>query len=279
MSMTTQENTAERSLEPAARSVPLVAGDTPAMREWAEQLVARARAEGVELTGDDGLLTAMIRQVLQTGLEVELSDHLGYEPHDPAGRGSGNSRNGSYSKTVTTDIGEVDLRMPRDRNGSFDPQTVPKHQRRLDGLSGNVISLYAKGMTTGDIQAHLLEIYGTEISRETISKITDAILEDMAFWQRRPLDRMYPVLLIDAIVIKVRDSQVANRPVYVAIGVNMDGERDVLGLWLGPTGGEGAKQWMTMLTELRNRGVADALMCSDGLKGPPDAIRTPWPDA
>jgi putative transposase len=280
MSMTTQENTAEVSSVPAARSVPLVAGDTPAMREWAEQLVARARAEGVELTGDDGLLTAMIRQVLQTGLEVELADHLGYEPYDPAGRGSGNSRNGSSPKTVTTDVGEVALRVPRDRNGTFDPQTVPKHQRRLDGLSGNVISLYAKGMTTGDIQAHLLEIYGTEISRETISKITDQIVEDMASWQRRSLDRLYPVLLIDAIMIKVRDSQVANRPVYVVIGVNMDGERDVLGLWLGPSGGEGAKQWMTMLTELRNRGVADALIvCCDGLKGLPDAIRATWPDA
>jgi putative transposase len=270
----------EMSSVPAARSVPLVAGDTPAMREWAEQLVARARAEGVELTGDDGLLTAMIRQVLQTGLEVELSDHLGYEPHDPAGRGSGNSRNGTSRKTVTTDVGDVELAVPRDRNGTFDPRTVPKHQRRLDGLTGNVISLYAKGMTTGDIQAHLLEIYGTEISRETISKITDAIVEDMSLWQRRPLDRLYPVLLIDAIVIKVRDSQVANRPVYVAIGVNMDGERDVLGLWLGPTGGEGAKQWMTMLTELRNRGIADALIvCCDGLKGLPDAIRTTWPEA
>jgi putative transposase len=279
MSMTTNKNTAEMSLVPEARSVPFVAGDTPAMREWAEELVARARAEGVELTGDDGLLTAMIRQVLQTGLEVELTDHLGYEPHDPAGRGSGNSRNGSYSKTVTTDIGEVDLRMPRDRNGSFDPQTVPKHQRRLEGLAGSVISLYAKGMSMGDIQAHLLEIYGTEISRETISKITDRIVEEMLAWQHRPLDRIYPVLLIDALVIKVRDSQVANRPVYVAIGVNMDGERDVLGLWLGPTGGEGAKQWMSMLTELKNRGVADVLIaCCDGLKGLPDAIRTTWPD-
>src|SRR5205823_1776004 len=187
------------------------------------QLVARARAEGVELTGDDGLLTAMIRQVLQTGLEVELSDHLGYEPHDPAGRGSGNSRNGTSRKTVTTDVGDVELAVPRDRN---------------------------------------------------------AIVEDMALWQRRPLDRLYPVLLIDAIVIKVRDSQVANRPVYVVIGVNMDGERDVLGLWLGPTGGEGAKQWMTMLTELRNRGIADALIvCCDGLKGLPEAIRATWPDA
>jgi len=278
--MTTQSSFDEVSVVPVARSVPIVAGDAPAMREWAEELVARARAEGVELTGDEGLLTAMIRQVLQTGLEVVLTDHLGYEPHDPAGRGSGNSRNGTSRKTVTTDVGEVELAVPRDRNGTFEPQTVPKHQRRLDGLTGNVISLYAKGMTTGDIQAHLLEIYGTEISRETISKITDAIVEDMAAWQRRPLERLYPVLLIDAIVIKVRDSQVANRPVYVVIGVNMDGERDVLGLWLGPSGGEGAKQWMTMLTELRNRGVADALIvCCDGLKGLPDAIRATWPEA
>jgi transposase-like protein len=258
----------------------MVTGDDGAMREWAEELVARARAEGVELTGDDGLLTAMVRQVLQTGLEVEMSEHLGYERHDPAGRGTGNSRNGGYAKTVTTDVGDVELRMPRDRNGSFEPQTVPKHQRRLDGLSGNVISLYAKGMTTGDIQAHLLEIYGTEISRETISKITDQIVDDMTVWQTRPLDRMYPVLLIDAIVIKVRDAQVANRPVYVVVGVNLEGERDVLGLWLGPTGGEGAKQWMAMLTELRNRGIADALIvCCDGLKGLPDAIRATWPDA
>jgi len=278
--MVTRRASEEMSLVPAARSVPFVAGDTPAMREWAEQLVARARSEGVELTGDDGLLTAMVRQVLQTGLEVELTEHLGYEPHDPTGRGSGNSRNGTSRKTVITDVGDVELAVPRDRNGTFDPQTVPKHQRRLDGLTGNVISLYAKGMTTGDIQAHLLEIYGTEISRETISKITDTIVEDMLAWQHRPLDRLYPVLLIDAIVIKVRDSQVANRPVYVAIGVNLDGDRDVLGLWLGPSGGEGAKQWMTMLTELRNRGIADALIvCCDGLKGLPDAIRVTWPDA
>ncbi len=213
-------------------------------------------------------------------MEVELTEHLGYEPHDPAGRGSGNSRNGSSRKTVITDVGDVELAVPRDRLGTFDPQTVPKHQRRLDGLTGNVISLYAKGMTTGDIQAHLLEIYGTEISRETISKITDAIVEDMLAWQHRPLDRLYPVLLIDAIVIKVRDSQVANRPVYIAIGVNLDGDRDVLGLWLGPSGGEGAKQWMTMLTELKNRGIVEPLIvCCDGLKGLPDAIRVTWPDA
>jgi transposase-like protein len=267
------------ALVPVRNGTPELA-DSPGMREWAEQLVARAREEGVDLTGDDGLLTAMVRQVLQTGLEVEMSEHLGYEPYDPAGRGSGNSRNGSYPKTVLTEIGEVDLRVPRDRAGSFEPVTVPKHTRRLDGLTGNVISLYAKGLTTGDIQAHLMEIYGSEISRETISKITDTIVEDMLAWQNRPLDRLYPVLLIDAIMIKVRDSQVANRPVYVAIGVNLDGERDVLGLWLGPTGGEGAKQWMTMLTDLRNRGIADALIvCCDGLKGLPDAVRVTWPEA
>jgi len=173
----------------------------------------------------------------------------------------------------------LDLRAP-DACRTAVRVAVPKHQRQLDGLAGNVISLYAKGLTTGDIQAHLEEIYGTEVSRETISKITDRIVEDMVAWQHRPLDRLYPVLLIDAIMIKVRDAQVANRPVYVAIGVNLDGERDVLGLWLGPTGGEGAKQWMTMLTELRNRGIADALIvCCDGLKGLPDAIRVIWPDA
>ena len=254
--------------------------DEAAMKDWAELLVARARAEGVELTGDGGLLTGLVRQVLQTGLEVEMTEHLGYERNAVEGRGSGNSRNGTTPKTVTTEIGQVDLDVPRDRAGTFDPVTIPKHQRRLDGLSGNVISLYAKGLTTGEIQAHLEEIYDTTVSRETISKITDEIVEDLNAWQNRPLDPVYPVLLIDAIVIKVRDAQVANRPVYVAIGVNLTGERDVLGLWLGPTGGEGAKQWATMLTELKNRGVADALIvCCDGLKGLPDSIRTTWPDA
>jgi putative transposase len=255
-------------------------GDEPAMRDWAAELVERARTDGVELTGENGLLTALVRQVLQTGLEVELTEHLGYEPHAVEGRGSGNSRNGSYPKTVTTDVGKVELRVPRDRNASFDPVTVPKGQRRLTGLSSNVISLYAKGMTTGDIQAHLAEIYGTEISRDTISRITDAVIEDLIAWQNRPLDRVYPVVLIDAIVVKIRDGQVANRPVYVVMGVNLDGERDVLGLWVGPAGGEGAKFWMAVMTELRNRGIADAfIVCCDGLKGLPEAIRATWPQA
>ncbi len=264
----------------AALSSLLVPVETDGMRAWAEALVNQARSEGVALTGEDGLLTSMVREVLQTGLDVEMADHLGYEPYESIGRGSGNSRNGAYPKTVRTDVGPVELRMPRDRQGTFEPVTVPKHVRRLDGLGANVISLYAKGLTTGEIQAHLAEIYDTEVSRETISKITDQVLPDMVAWQSRPLDRVYPVMLIDAIVVKVRDSQVANRPVYVAIGVNLDGERDVLGLWLGPSGGEGAKQWMSMLTELRNRGVADALIvCCDGLKGLPDAIRVTWPHA
>jgi transposase-like protein len=263
----------------AMRSVPLV-GDEPAMRDWAAELVAQARAEGVELTGENGLLTGLVRQVLQTGLEVEMTDHLGYERHAVEGRGSGNSRNGMTSKTVTTEVGKVGLRVPRDRDGSFDPKTVRKGQRRLDGLSGNVISLYAKGMSTGDIQAHLAEIYDTDISRDTISRITDAVLEDLVAWQNRPLDAVYPVILIDAIVVKIRDGNVANRPIYVAMGVNLHGERDVLGMWVGPTGGEGAKFWMNVLTELRNRGIHDTfIVCCDGLKGLPETIRATWPQA
>jgi transposase-like protein len=180
---------------------------------------------------------------------------------------------------VTTEVGPVEVAMPRDRNSTFEPTLVPKGERRMDGLSGQIISLYAKGLTTGEIRNHLEDIYGTSISKDTISRITDQIVADMEAWQSRPLDAMYPVVLIDAIVIKVRDTQVANRPVYVAIGVNLHGERDVLGMWIGPTGGEGAKRWMTMLTELRNRGVTDVLItCCDGLSGLPDAIRTVWPD-
>jgi putative transposase len=277
--MNTSRNENGGGLVPASRNVPVVA-DSSEMRDWAEQLVARARNEGIDLTGDNGLLTAMVRQVLQTGLNVELAEHLGYQPYAADGRGSGNNRNGSYPKTITTEIGQVEVQMPRDRLGTFEPATIPKHTRRLDGLTGNIISLYAKGMTTGDIKTHLEEIYGTEISRETISKITDAIVEDMLAWQHRPLDSVYAVLLIDCIVVKIRGSQVANRPVYVVIGVNMDGERDVLGLWVGPSGGEGAKQWATMLNELRNRGLADALIvCCDGLKGLPESIRATWSEA
>ncbi len=189
-------------------SVEVVPADG-SMRDWAEALVARSRAEGIELTGADGLLTALMKTVLQTGMEVEMADHLGYEHHDRAGFGSGNSRNGSYPKTVSTEIGDITIQVPRDRNGTFDPVTVPKHVRRLDGLNANVLSLYAKGLTTGEIQAHLQEIFGVDVSRETVSRITDAVVEDMNIWQNRPLEKVYAVMLIDAIVIKVRDSQVS----------------------------------------------------------------------
>ena len=244
----------------------------------AEELVAAAGGQGIELTGPNGLLTGLTRQVLQTALEVEMADHLGYDKHDPVGRNGGNSRNGSTPKTVRTEVGEVTVQIPRDRAGTFAPAVVPKYARRLAGFDEAVISLYAKGMTTGDIVNHLADVYGDEVSRDLVSKVTDQILNDMADWQSRPLDAVYPVILIDAIVLKVRSGQVGNRPVYVAMGITVDGHRDVLGIWVGPTGGEGAKQWMNMLTELRNRGIQDVIIvCCDGLKGLPESITATWP--
>lgn len=245
--------------------------------EVAAGLVETARADGVSLTGDDGLLVGLVRRVLEGGLDVELTDHLGYGPHAIEGRGSGNSRNGYYPKTVRTEIGDVTIEVPRDRNGTFEPVTVPIGSRSLTGFEELVVSLYAKGLTTGDIASHLDDIYGTEIDRSTISRITDRIVDDMAAWQSRPLEAIYPVILIDGIRIKIRDGHVSNRTVYVAMGIDMDGHRDVLGLWVGPTGGESAKFWIGPLTELKNRGVNDVLvLCCDGLKGLPDAARTVW---
>ena len=241
-------------------------------RVLADQLVEEARATGVSLVGPGGLLADITKRVLETGLEVEMSEHLGYDKHAPEGDGSGNSRNGSRSKTVITEIGPVAGDVPRDRAGTFEPQTVRKRQRRLEGVDAMVISLTAKGLTTGEVQAHLVEVFGTEVSRETISKITDAVLEDMAGWLMRPLDRVYPVVFIDAIHVKVRDGQVANRAFYCAIGVTVEGKRDILGIWASP-GAEGAKFWLNVLTELKNRGIADVcIVCCDGLKGLPDAI-------
>ncbi|WP_344296301.1 IS256 family transposase, partial [Agromyces neolithicus] len=226
----------------------------------AEQLVASAQSQGIELTGPNGLLTGLTRQVLQSALEAALSDHLGYDRYAMSGRGSGNSRNGSTPKSVRTEIGEVTVQVPRDRAGTFEPRIVPKHQRRLDGFDQNVLSLYAKGMTTGDIASHLAEMYGDEVSRDLVSTVTDRVVEEMAEWRACPLEPVYPVVLIDAIMLKIRSGTVGNRPVYVAMGIDLDGHRDVLGTWVGPTGGEGAKQWMNMLTELRNRGVQDVII-------------------
>ena len=245
----------------------------------AERLVAQAREEGVDLVGPDGLLGELTKQVLETGLAVEFDEHLGYAKHAVEGRAGGNSRNGTRSKTVITEVGPVEIDVPRDRDGSFEPKTVRKRQRRLHGVDAMVISLTAKGLTTGEVQAHLAEVYGTEVSRETISKITDAVLEEMSDWLNRPLDRVYPVVFIDAIVVKVRDGQVTNRPFYAAIGVTVDGKRDILGIWAG-NGGEGAKYWLQVLTEIKNRGTDDVCMVvCDGLKGLPDAIEATWPMA
>lgn len=209
-------------------------------RSLAERLVDQAKADGRSLVGPGGLLADLTKQVLETGLEVEMDEHLGYAKHAVEGRNGGNSRNGTRPKTVITEIGPIELDVPRDRDSTFEPETVRKGQRRLDGVDSMVISLTAKGLTTGEVEAHLAEVYSTTISRETISKITDRVLGELAEWQNRPLERVYPVVFIDAIVVKIRDGQVANRPVYAAIGVTVDGKRDILGLWVG-TGGEGAK--------------------------------------
>jgi putative transposase len=242
-----------------------------------EQLVDRAKAGGLRLTGEGGVLQQLTKRLLESALDGEMTDHLGYDKHDPAGRGTGNSRNGTRSKTVLTDVGPVEITVPRDRAGSFEPKIVAKRQKRLSGVDEMVISLAAKGLTTGEISAHLAEVYGAEVSRQTISTITDKVVEGMVEWQNRPLDPVYPVIFIDAIHVKIRDGQVANRPIYVALAVTCEGRRDILGLWAGD-GGEGAKYWLHVLTELKNRGVADVLMVvCDGLTGLPDAITTVWP--
>jgi putative transposase len=243
----------------------------------ARVLVERARSEGVELVGPGGLLTDLTKTVLETALEVEMEDHLGYAKHAPEGRDKGNSRNGSRSKTVLTEVGEVEVDVPRDRDGSFDPRIVKKRQRRLSGVDELVISLAAKGLTTGEIAAHFADVYGAEVSRDTISRITDRVLEEMAAWQSRPLDEIYPVIFIDAIQVKVRDGQVANRPVYTVIGVTVDGMRGVIGLWVGD-GGEGAKYWHQVLSEIRNRGVNDVLfLVCDGIRGLVESVADVWP--
>ena len=207
-------------------------------RQLAEELVERARSEGVDLVGPDGLLSGLTKNVLEAGLEAEMTEHLGYDKHEPAGRNTGNSRNGTRSKNVLTDVGPVEIDVPRDRDGSFEPQLVKKHQRRLTGVDEMVISLVAKGLTTGEVSAHMAEVYGADVSRDTISRITDRILEEMSDWGNRPLDRVYPVVFIDALVVKIRDGQVTYRPVYTAIGVTVDGERDILGRWVGNSGEE-----------------------------------------
>ncbi|MEU0663812.1 IS256 family transposase, partial [Streptomyces lavendulocolor] len=227
--------------------------------QFLNEFVARAQAEGLQLTGEGGLLLHLTKRLLESALEGEMTDHLGYDRHDPAGKNGGNSRNGKRSKTVVTDIGPVEIDVPRDREGGFESQIVKKRQRRLTGVDEMVLSLSAKGLTHGEISAHLAEVYGAEVSKQTISTITDSVMEGMAEWQARPLDRVYPVVFIDCINVKIREGQVANRPIYTALAVTAEGHRDILGLWAGGEGGEGAKHWLRVLTELKNRGVEDVL--------------------
>ena len=244
-------------------------------RQLAEQLLAQAKQQGVELVGPNGLLNQLTKNVLETALDAEMAEHLGYDKHDLAGRGSGNSRNGTRAKTVFTEIGPVEIEVPRDTNSSFEPQIVKKRQRRLSGIDEIVLSLTAKGLTTGEIAAHFADIYGARVSKDTISRITDKVIAEMAECNR-PLESVYPVVFIDAIFVKIRDGQVANRPIYVAIGVSCAGERDILGLWAGD-GGEGAKFWLAVLTEIKNRGTADVCMVvCDGLKGLSEAVGAVW---
>jgi putative transposase len=252
--------------------------DQSAEQQAAVELVRRAQEQGLSLTGPDGLLKQLTKSVLETALNEELTEHLGHEPGQAPGPG-GNVGNGTRSKTVLTDAtGHVQIEVPRDRAGTFEPRIVRKRQRRLSGVDEVVLSLYAKGLTTGEISAHFAELYGAAVSKETISRITDRVLEEMADWSARPLDEVYAAVFIDAVMVKVRDGQVANRPIYAAIGVTLDGGRDVLGLWAGPSGGEGAKFWMSVLTDLRNRGVRDVFfVVCDGLKGLPEVVSNVWP--
>jgi putative transposase len=243
----------------------------------AQELVDRAREQGVELLGENGLLRAMTKAVLERGLAEELTEHLGYEPHERTG--SSNARNGSTPKRLHTEAGSIDLDVPRDREGSFEPRLVRKGQRRLDGIDKIVIGLYARGMTVRDIRAHLGEIYDIDVSPDLISKITDAVLEEVRDWQARPLDRVYPVIFLDAIVCKVRtDGVVRNKAAHLAVGVDVDGRKEVLGIWVEAV--EGAKFWLRVMNELRSRGVEDVLIVvCDGLTGLPAAIEAVWPDA
>lgn len=246
----------------------------------AAAMVAQAREQGLDLTGPDGLLKLFTKDVLETALNEEMTEHLGHEKNlADADRGTSNIRNGSRSKTVISDAaGEVEIAVPRDREGSFEPQIVKKRQRRLSSVDEVVLSLYAKGLTTGEISAHFADIYGASVSKETISRITDKVIAEMEEWSARPLESTYAAIFIDAIHVKVRDGQVANRPVYAAVGVTVDGCKDVLGLWMGTGAGEGAKFWMSVLMDCKNRGVVDVffLVC-DGLKGLPDVVEHVWP--
>ncbi len=231
-----------------------------------------------ELFGKDGLLKELTARLVERVLEAELTDHLGYEKHNPAGRNSGNNRNGHGNKTLKGDTGQLDIKVPRDRNGSFEPQLVKKRQSRMPSFDQKILSLYARGLSTREIQGHLEELYGTQVSPQLISTVTDAVLDDVIAWQSRPLEAIYPILYLDALFVKVRDEgRVVKKAVYLALGINLDGEKELLGMWLARS--EGSKFWLGVLTELRNRGVDDIFICCvDGLSGFEEAIEAVFPE-
>jgi len=245
--------------------------------EMVDELLARVGEDGLSLTGQGGFLPEMLKAVLERGMAAELTDHLGYGKHDRAGHGSGNSRNGTTPKTVLTEVGPIGLDQPRDRNSTFASALVPKGACRLGGLDEQIISLYAGGMTVRDIGHHFARTLGTELSHETISNITEAVAEEVTAWQSRPLEAFYPVIYLDALVVKVRDgAHVTNRAAHIAVGVDTDGVKHVLGIWVQAT--EGAKFWASVCAQLANRGIRDVLIvCCDGLTGFPEAIEATWP--
>jgi transposase-like protein len=244
--------------------------------ELIDELLAGARTEE-EIAGPGGLLGQLTKRLVERAMEVELTDHLGYEPHQEPTGGTGNTRNGSMSKTLLTESGPVGIDTPRDRAGTFEPQIVRKRQRRFEGFDDKILALYSRGLSTRDIEAHLQEIYGVKVGRDLISKVTDAVMDDARAWQTRPLDDVYPVVFLDALVLKIRDGgSVQRKACYLALAINMDGDRDVLGMWFQAN--EGAKFWMQILTDLKQRGVQDILIaCVDGLKGFPEAIEALFP--
>lgn len=230
-----------------------------------------------DLIGENGLLKQLTKQLLERAMSAELTEHVGYEKHDPAGKNSGNSRNGSSAKTMKGSFGRLPLEIPRDRNGTFEPQIIEKHQTHFTGFDANIISLYARGLSTREIQQHLEEIYHVEVSPALISSVTEAVIDEVKAWQNRQLDAVYPIVYLDAIHFKVRDNgHVGNKAIYLAIGINVSGLKEVLGLWIAQT--EGAKFWLQVVTELKNRGVNDIFIaCVDGLKGFPEAIESVFP--
>jgi putative transposase len=244
--------------------------------ELVDGLLAGARTEE-EIVGPGGLLSQLTKRLVERALEVELTDHLGYEPHQEPPGGAGNTRNGITPKTLQTEHGPVPINTPRDRDGSFEPRLVRKRQRRFEGFDEKILALYSRGLSTRDIEAHLRELYGVSVGRDLISRVTDAVMDDVRAWQQRPLEDVYPIVYLDALVLKIRDGgSVQRKACYLALGVGMDGERDVLGMWFQDS--EGAKFWMQVLTELKRRGVQDILICCvDGLKGFPEAIEAIFP--